>query len=93
MTKRWSKPADPNDVADYSIIWTLDTGDTIAASTWTIAEPSIGLSITTSSFNDTTTSVWLTGGTSGDSAQLRNHITTALGRQFDQTVKLKIKER
>jgi hypothetical protein len=93
MSKSWPKPADPNDRADYVINWTLDTGDIISASAWSIVDPSTGLSITTTTFTDSTTSVWLTGGAAGDSAKLLNHITTAAGRQFDQTVTLKIKER
>lgn len=93
MSKSWEPKADPNDVADWTIDWTLDTGDTIAASTWVIVEGSTGLTINTSTFTASTTSVWLTGGVSGDTALLRNHITTVLGRQFDQSVKLLIKER
>lgn len=93
MSKSWPIKADPNDKADWTIIWTLDTGDIISGSAWSIADPSPTLSILTSSFTDTTTSVWLTGGTPGDSAKLLNHITTQGGREFDQTVTLKIKER
>lgn len=93
MSKSWPQAADPNDRADYTIDWTLDTGDVIVGSTWVIADPSTGLNILTDSFTDTQTAVWVTGGTAGDPAKLRNHITTNLGRQFDQTVTLKIKER
>ena len=93
MSKSWPKPADPNDKADYVINWTLDTGDIVTASTWAIVDSSTGMTITTDSFTDSSTSVWLTGGTAGDPASLHNHITTQAGREFDQTVILKIKER
>lgn len=93
MSKSWPRAADPDDVADYVINWTLDTGDIITASTWSIVDDSTGLTIQTTSFTDGTASVWLTGGTAGDNAKLLNHITTQGGRQFDQTVTLKIKER
>ena len=93
MSKTWPIAADPNDVADWVINWTLDTGDIITASSWSITDASTGLTIQTSTFTDDTTSVWLTGGTAGDNAKLLNHITTQGGREFDQTVTLKIKER
>lgn len=93
MSKSWPKAADPNDRADYTIEWTLDDGDTIVSSTWVIADDSPGISIVLTTFTDTSTAVWVTGGTAGDPAKLRNHITTAFTRQFDQTVTLKVKER
>lgn len=95
MSKHWPKPKDPNDIADYTIDWSdgLDTGDVINGSTYSIVDTSPTLAIQTSAFSDTTTTVWLTGGTAGDAAKLLNRITTLGGRTFDQTVTLKIKDR
>lgn len=79
---------DPEAVLDYHSDWTawLD-GDVITASTWT-ADP--GITIETdpphaATHDDTTTTVWLSGGTPGTVYSVTNHITTAAGREDDRT--------
>lgn len=83
---------DPNATLDYLVNWsTWLNGDTISASTWAI--PS-GLTQPFSATNTTTTAtVWLAGGTAGDTYSVVNHITTAGGRQNDATLKIFIQER
>jgi len=82
---------DPGAVLDYAIHWSawLDT-DTITDSEWTATE---GITVDSSSFTDTVSTVWLSGGTAGESYIVTNHITTVAGRQDDRSIKIKCKER
>lgn len=80
----------PNDVLDYEWDWSvwLPTGDTISTVSWTAAD---GLTIETSpaSSNTTTTAtVWLGGGTAGETYNVTCEVTTAAGRvaQWSQNV-------
>lgn len=56
----------PASTLDFTIDWSgdLDTGDTIAASSWAPVEDP-GLTVVSSSFTDTTTTVTLSGGVAG----------------------------
>lgn len=93
MAKTWDRPKDPNEVVDYDLKWddqmTADT-DTLATSNWTV--PS-GLTRDSQSNTTTRTKVWLSGGTTGETYTLLNRVTTAGGRTFDQSMKLKMKDR
>lgn len=84
---------DPQEVLDYQINWAsrLAVDDTIATSTWTIS--GTGLVKQSDSFEDTFTTIWLTGGTLGLKYILTNRVTTTDGRTMDQSVTIKIKER
>lgn len=85
-------PKDPEEVLDYDIDWTKRlAGDTISASVFTVPEGDVVVGSSTNT--TTTTKVWLSGGTLGETCEVLNHITTAGGRQMEQTVKLKIKAR
>lgn len=83
---------DPDEVLDYRIDWTarLDT-DSIVASTWVISGTDAALDEDSNLFSADLTTIWLSGGTVGVKYLLTNHITTAGGRQMDQTVALKVK--
>lgn len=80
---------DPNARLDYKIDWTpwIIAGDTIAASTFTL---DTGITSDLSSFTDTTTTVWLLGGTAGRSYKVVNHVTFASGRQDDRTLLIRV---
>ena len=82
---------DPDAVLDYTINWAawLDT-DTLAASTWTI--PS-GLTNDLETFGDSAATVWLSGGTVGETYSITNHITTADGREDDKTLTIICQEK
>lgn len=90
---------DKDEKLDYVIDWSarLDTGDAIAASSWSISAGDGALTIGTSSdapsFTDTRTTVWLLGGTVGVRYSLTNTITTDAGRIMEQTATLLIKEK
>lgn len=84
---------DPDAVLDYKVDWSawLPTGDTIVASTWTVP---VGITQATPppSFTDSTATIWLSGGTLGDTHEIVNHVTTAQGRQDDRTIRVVIRE-
>lgn len=77
---------DPNARLDYTIDWSTDwlvPTDTIVGSTFSAPT---GITVDSSTFTATTTTVWLTGGTANTEYLVTNHITTAQGRQEDQTL-------
>lgn len=89
---------DPNAVLDYGFNWAAylaDITDTIVDAEF-VVDPS--LTITQQGFDDTTATVWLSGGTA-PAAPLPNElrvtcrITTAEGRVDDRSIFLKIVER
>lgn len=89
MALSWDAPKDPDEVKDYGINWaTLLSTDTIATSTWTVPDE---ITMDSDSHTTTATTVWLSGGTAGESYSLLNRIVTAGGRTYDRTVKLKMK--
>ena len=90
MLKKFIK--DPNAVLDYRINWsTWLYGDNISNSIWTADEGLIVHSIK-SSFTDTTTTVWVSGGTVGNTYTVTNRITTVSGRRNDRSIRIRIKE-
>jgi hypothetical protein len=87
---RWQKPKDPDDIDYFEIKWSKALkGDTISVSVWIV--PS-GVVQTTSEVlqGGTRTRVWLSGGTAGQKYVLTNRVTTAAGRQLDQSVELTV---
>lgn len=88
---------DPEEVLDYELDWEArltdaaqETTDTISSSSWVV--PS-GITKNSDSNTDTTTTIWLSGGTLGETYEFLNRIVTAGGRTMDQTVKIKIRAR
>jgi len=83
---------DPEARLDYSFDWSewLASGETITASTMTA---SVGITIDASSNTLTSATAWLTGGTSGHSYTVTNHITTSANRQDDRTLTIRVQNR
>jgi hypothetical protein len=82
---------DPDEVLDYSINWTERlAGDVIDSSLWLVPATIIEDS---NSFTDSSTTIWLSGGTLDDRVVLTNRITTVGGRVYDQSVRLRIREK
>ncbi len=83
---------DPNAVKDYGLNWSQWLGtDTIATSTWVVPA---GLTQPIPATNTTTvTTVWLGGGTAGETYQVTNRITTAAGRVEDQTLTIMVRDK
>jgi len=78
---------DPDAVLDYGFDWsawlTTSGNDTIATSTW-IVDAGLVKGITGNT--TTTTTVWLSGGTSGITYKAVNRIVTTGGRTNDRTL-------
>lgn len=77
---------DPDEVLDYKLDWTDRlAGDTVATSVWA-AEA--GITIDSNVFDDTSATVWVSGGTAGTTYRMTNTITTAAGRTMQEVVLL-----
>lgn len=80
---------DPDEVLDYQLDWSERLGvDTISTSTWIVPE---GITKDSDSHADSATTIWLSGGTIGESYEFTNRIVTDGGRTMDQSVKIKIR--
>lgn len=81
---------DPDAVKDYAVDWTeWLAGDTIATSEWTLPD---GITQDSEDNTDTVATVFLAGGTDGESYVVTNRITTAAGRTEDFSVTVHVKE-
>lgn len=89
--KKFSK--DPSARLDYTIDWSawlaIDD-DTIASAT--VPDPPDGLDIELVSHTDTSTTVWVSGGTAGTSYDVAVHIVTAGAREDERTITIACKE-
>lgn len=80
---------DPNAVLDYSVDWAtwLRSGDTVSSATWIIpsglTEAPQGHAI-----SGALATVWLQGGTVGETYKVTCRVVTAQGRQEDHTIRL-----
>lgn len=89
---------DPDELLDFGIDWSDKLGnDTIATSEWIIGSDS-ALVKENEAFDDTTATVWLSGGELADPVKgtlysVTNRITTDGGRIFDETVRLRVRTR
>lgn len=74
---------DPDAVEDYVFNWLAELDDdTIATSVWVVP---VGITKDSDSNDDSTTTVWLSGGSAGAYYQVTNRITTVGGRTLDRT--------
>jgi hypothetical protein len=75
---------DPDAVLDYGFDWSdwLESAETIATSTWTVPA---GITKDSDTKDNTTTTIWLSGGTEGASYKITNHIVTSEGREDDRS--------
>lgn len=92
-------PKDPDEVLDYEVDWygsAADPGplyaetDDIVSSTWILPA---GITKQSDTNDLRTTTIWLTGGTAGQTYQITNRIVTVGGRTHDQTMKIKVKDK
>jgi hypothetical protein len=82
---------DPNANLDYQIDWSSWLGsDTISSSAWTVQS---GLTKGSDSKTDTTTTVWLSGGTAGQTYRVTNRVVTAGGRTDDRSFWVVVEEK
>ncbi len=85
---------DPNSTLDYSVDWStwlkaVDPDDTITSSTWLVT----GATVDSDTHDDTTATVWLSGGTVRVWITATNRITTAGGRTDDRTLRISVTEK
>jgi hypothetical protein len=79
----WDK--DNDSIKNYTALWGTFIGtDTIYSSTWIV--PSGITKVGADTFTDTTATIWLTGGTIGNTYEVVNRITTVGGITEDQTL-------
>ena len=82
---------DPHAVLDYTIDWTRWlAGDTIATSEWLVPAE---LTLTAHTKTIASTTVWLSGGTAGESYSVTNRISTDGGRTEDRSFTVRVEER
>lgn len=101
---KWSKIKDPQAVLDYKWNWGSKYlgDDTITDAEFDVYDTSgqpIGsgdtgaVAVDDLSFDDTSATAWLSGGTVNVQNIVTCHITTAAGRQDDRSLYLSIKQR
>lgn len=93
----WVWPTkDPDEFLDYGFDWAerLEPGETIVTSTWFINEalPEIELS-DESVVSNRYTLVWISGGAVGERYSVTNRLTTSVGRIYDETARIRVRER
>jgi hypothetical protein len=82
---------DPDAILDYSVDWTSWLGsDTISSVVWTVAT---GLTQVLTSNTGYVATIWLSGGTDGQSYDIICRITTAGGRTDDRTFTIVVRQR
>lgn len=84
---------DPDATLDYVVNWEdwLD-GDTIDSMSY-IADTGITVETAMNSNTNSTSTLWLSGGTAGETYDVVCRITTLSGRIDDRTLRFKVKER
>jgi hypothetical protein len=87
-------PKDPDDSDNFAFDWAnrLTTGETIStcAASVTAGDVSVSGSVTISG---SVTTVRLTGGTNGTTADVRLRMTTSAARQLDETMRIQVRTR
>lgn len=84
---------DPDARLDYTRDWSdwlALVDDTIESSEWIVPE---GITGNDMSHTDTSTTIWLQGGATGQKYDVTNRIVTAGGRTDDRTFTVQIRER
>jgi len=80
---------DPIAVLDYSIEWSKWlAGDQIQTSAWSVSDPAIQAA--NDSNTATRTTVWLSGGASGQPYTVSNRITTSGGRTDERSFVIQV---
>lgn len=73
---------------DYQIDWSAYIGDdTISTSTWTVPA---GITKVSDTNTTTTTTIWVSGGTGGNTYRLDNEIVTAAGRTYKRSLRIRV---
>ena len=82
---------DPDSVVDYTIDWTTAlNGDTISTSSWTADS---GITVDSDTNTTTGATVWVSGGTVYEYANVINQVVSAGGRTMERTIVVAIQPR
>ena len=85
---------DPQAVLDYGFDWSasgwLATGETISTSNWTVEA---GITKDSDTNDNTTTTIWLSGGTAGEDYTVTNTIVTSASRTDERSIIVAVRER
>lgn len=83
---------DPAAVLDYQVSWAswVSDGEQITSSSWTVQT---GITKDSDTSTATTATVWLSGGTLGQSYTATNQITTNQGRTDERTIQIVVRDR
>ncbi|HEX5198980.1 MAG TPA: hypothetical protein VFW27_03485 [Actinoplanes sp.] len=87
---------DPDADLDYGFDWSpwLADGESLSASSWSVTYGTASeITLHDDTFDDTSTTVWVDGGTRSKDYKITNHITTSAGRADDRTHTLKVRDR
>jgi hypothetical protein len=87
---------DPDADLDYGYDWSswLDTGETLLNSVWTVTYGTADeVTLHDDTHDDTTTTVWVDGGTLGRHYKITNHVVTSAGRADDRSHTIKVRDR
>jgi hypothetical protein len=83
---------DPSAVLDYSIEWSKWlAGDQIQTSDWSVSDPVIEAA--NASNTTTRTTIWVSGGVSGQVYTVTNRITTSGGRTDERSFTVQVQDR
>jgi hypothetical protein len=87
----FSNAKDPDDTDDFTLDWVnnLASGETIS----TFVATATGITVSSSVFSGSLTTVRLTGGTEATRYDVRYRITTSTGRQLDETARILVETR
>jgi hypothetical protein len=82
---------DPDSTEDFAFNWVIDLdGDTITSSVFTLPD---GMTEVSTANDDTTTQIFVSGGSAGRTYRITNRIVTSGGRTLDKTIRIYVRER
>ena len=86
----------PADVLEYVFDFArwLSDGDTISSVTGTATSSTDGATaaIDSSTYTDTTATLWVSGGIEGETAEISAVVVTALGRTKEACIRIRVKD-
>ena len=82
---------DPQATLDYGFDWELWlANETISTSAWTVET---GITEDSNTHDDTSTTIWLSGGVAGEDYVITNRIVTSLNRTDERSITIHVRER
>lgn len=81
----------PGSLLDYGIDWTelLEEGETVDSADWSIS----GATLAQNRIDGNVTVAWVDGGESGYKAKLTCKMTTSVGRIYERTILIPVRQR